>query len=942
MEGKVGTDQQSLETAVAQIAPSNALPRQLFEAAVQFLTYYGESAVLSAWVRDVLMAEGRPGSPHVGKPEVTVIIPCHNYGKYLNECVQSVLCQSFRAWEIIIINDGSTDATHEVVQELLSNYPEHTIRYYQQECQGIVQPRNRGATLACGEFILPLDADDIIAPNFLEKTVAVLRNRPELGYVSTKALFFGSVNKIWPAQPFYPLALLVTNQQTNTTLYRKRMWQDVGGYDERMIHGYMDWEFWIRCTKKGWMGKQLNEPLFFYRRKLDSVVMRAKKRDSAIKEQIIRLHPELYDLAMLPQLRDALQTPNWIPPELLRNPLPIHNYHRGRAATELAQWLGSNSQRARSTAGLSRTQQALKILGHILPEFVPLFQKAVANDSIASNKFHPMAAHFLSKVRKLLSLGSKEKALEMSIILVSAHPLEPEAIVLLLQTLAACGKLVQALEAAKYFCALLAWPKDVTQFYAACLHAWAQHEADPYFTLGLLEGAALLAPHDGEIVAALAEQRARLRVPCLALEAEGEGPAPIWYVTDGFGYGVGGVNGVSQAKSMTLSSLLQGADGRQVCVVLPLRPELPEAMAEFARHLHQIFGEGGFHWPRWVATIEDNSAPMEGQAPFFAGSQQPVCPAGPAPACLVVEGVRLEAHDYLELLHLPRHWPRVFVHHTSPDQFRNRYTDTDVLPNALRALKSYKNCVCVSANVMEEWRQLDGLGDKIWTHIPNCAREDEVEKLRQQEPQALRRALQLPDTGFLVLCLASVQWRKGQDILLAHLAEVLHHLPDACFIFVGPILHQWGGRAIVDTACRQFSTRRVQFLGARKNALEYVQAMDCLVLPSREEALPLTILEAMAMGKPCVASDVNGIPELVEPGITGLLFSHTIPRDLAKYLIRLGQDADLRRVMGAHARQRYVNHFARVHHVRRWRMLLADITSATPAAQHNTFPICIS
>jgi len=926
MDSRIDAQRQGLEAAVAKAAASGAWPRRLFEASVAFLKHNGESSILATWIKDVQLAEGQPAPPHDGPPEVSVIIPCHNYGAYLRECVQSVLCQSFRAWEAILINDGSTDDTHEVAQDILASHPGHAIRYYRQECKGIVQPRNRGVTVARGEFILPLDADDLIAPRFLERTVAVLRERPELGYVSTKTLFFGSANKIWPSDPFFPLALLVTNQQTNTTLYRKRMWQDVGGYDGRMIHGYMDWEFWIRCTKLGWIGEQIDEPLFFYRRKADSVVMRAKKRDATIKEQILRLHPDLYDLAALPHLPEALNSPNWIAPELLRNPLPIRQRPHAPATAGLSHWLSSVRRPSPNPAGPSLRCQVLEVLGQLLPDVAPLLLKAAASDPEPGNAFAPMAAHFTGKVRQLLAHDSKDKALEMAAMLVAASPLEPGAAMLLLQTLAACGKLAQALETAKFYGSLLGWPRDIARFLAVCLHTWARHEADPYAALGLLTGAALLAPQDADIAAALAAQQERLRLPAPATpEAQEAQPAPIWYVTDCFGYGAGGVNGVSQAKFMTLSSLLQGADGRDVCVVLPLRPDLPEALAEFARYLGRIHSEGGLRWPRWLPTVGSETAiqaPQAGET-RFTGAERPLVPTGPAPACLVVEGVRLDAHAALERLGLPHDCPRVFVQHASPDQYNFTDAGTDKLSRAVQALAGYEHCVCVSATVMEQWRRLEGPSGKVWTHIPNCAREEDIADLRETDPLALRRALGLPETGFVALCLASVQLRKGQDILLAQLAEVFQHVPGACFVFVGPILPQWGGETIVETARKHFSPTQVRFCGVRKNALDYVQAADCLVLPSREEALPLTILEAMAVGRPCVASDVNGIPELVDHGVTGLLFSHDAPEDLARHLIRLGQDADLRRTMGEQARQRYRAHFARAQHVRRWRSLLA-------------------
>ena len=237
--------------------------RNLYKEAAVFLKYGGESDVLTSWIINHHMSSGQLEIPYGKEPAISVIVPCHNYGVYLKDCIYSVIMQTFTAWELIIVNDGSTDTTHEVALRILAEFPSHYISYVNQPHSGIVQPRNRGVGMARGEYILPLDADDMIAPRFLEKTHALLSSRPDLGFVSTKALFFGDINKVWPRADFNPQQLFIKNQQGNTTLYRKEMWKDVGGYTESMIHGYMDWEFWIKCVKNGWTGEQIDERYIF-------------------------------------------------------------------------------------------------------------------------------------------------------------------------------------------------------------------------------------------------------------------------------------------------------------------------------------------------------------------------------------------------------------------------------------------------------------------------------------------------------------------------------------------------------------------------------------------------------------------------------------------------------------------------------------------------------
>lgn len=114
------------------------------------------------------------------KPQVSVIIPAYNSAKYLAEAIASVLEQTYTDYEIIVINDGSTDNTREAIEPFLDR-----IRYFEQENQGVSATRNRGIYLARGELIAFLDADDIFMPHKLEHQVAIFESQPEIGIVNS-------------------------------------------------------------------------------------------------------------------------------------------------------------------------------------------------------------------------------------------------------------------------------------------------------------------------------------------------------------------------------------------------------------------------------------------------------------------------------------------------------------------------------------------------------------------------------------------------------------------------------------------------------------------------------------------------------------------------------------------------------------------------------------
>ena len=104
-------------------------------------------------------------------PVITVVIPCHNDGKFIDEAVDSVLCQTFQDFEIIIINDGSTD---EFTNELLKTYSKPKTKVFTILNQGPSIARNIAIEKAKGRYILPLDADDRIFPNYLEKAFKII------------------------------------------------------------------------------------------------------------------------------------------------------------------------------------------------------------------------------------------------------------------------------------------------------------------------------------------------------------------------------------------------------------------------------------------------------------------------------------------------------------------------------------------------------------------------------------------------------------------------------------------------------------------------------------------------------------------------------------------------------------------------------------------------
>ncbi|MCX8042728.1 MAG: glycosyltransferase, partial [Desulfobacterota bacterium] len=230
-------------------------------------------------------------------PLVSVVVPCYNHGAYLRECVESIVRQSFQNFEIIIVNDGSTDDSLGVARQLMREYPDHRIRILDQPHSG--QPaiaRNNGIAAALGKYILSLDADDWILPDALAGMVAAAdaRDGSEVvayGYMQK----FGVKNNVWPTGPCNRNILPRQNQLPNASLYRKSLWEKIGGYNQN-VPGYEDWDFWIRASQAGAEFICLDRICIMYRTtESTSMLDRAAARHEHNVAHIIMNSPALYD-----------------------------------------------------------------------------------------------------------------------------------------------------------------------------------------------------------------------------------------------------------------------------------------------------------------------------------------------------------------------------------------------------------------------------------------------------------------------------------------------------------------------------------------------------------------------------------------------------------------------------------------------------------------------
>jgi len=202
-------------------------------------------------------------------PKVSVIIPCYNQGTYLVEAVDSVLAQTFQDFEILVVDDGSTD--RETVAILKgSAWPK--ARVIRTENQGLSAARNTGVREAQGAYILPLDADDKIGKGYLEDAVRILDRHPEIGIVYCEASYFGVKGGRWDLPEYSLDKILNHNVIFCTALFRKADWEAVGGYNVNMVYGWEDWDFWLSLIHRGLKVYRIPKVHFYYRLREVSMV----------------------------------------------------------------------------------------------------------------------------------------------------------------------------------------------------------------------------------------------------------------------------------------------------------------------------------------------------------------------------------------------------------------------------------------------------------------------------------------------------------------------------------------------------------------------------------------------------------------------------------------------------------------------------------------------
>jgi glycosyltransferase involved in cell wall biosynthesis len=227
-------------------------------------------------------------------PILSIIIPCYNSESTLEATLESVLNQDFQDWEAIIVNDGSKDRTNEIALKWVEK--DNRFQYYSKQNEGLGKTRNFGINKAKGIYILPLDSDNLVDKDFVHTALQVFNNNANIGVVHGYAEYFGERKGLWKVEDFNLKEILVRNYIDACAIYKKELWQKVGGYDENMPYqGHEDWEFWIALSNENAIFHNLHKISFKYFVSNTSMI-RSFTDDMVLanEDYVVKKHSKLY------------------------------------------------------------------------------------------------------------------------------------------------------------------------------------------------------------------------------------------------------------------------------------------------------------------------------------------------------------------------------------------------------------------------------------------------------------------------------------------------------------------------------------------------------------------------------------------------------------------------------------------------------------------------
>jgi glycosyltransferase involved in cell wall biosynthesis len=221
------------------------------------------------------------------KKQLSVIIPCYNHGAYIHEALESIYhSDQDGICEILIINDGSTD---QETNEILSKIDDKNVTVIFQENGGLANARNKGVEIATCDYVLMLDADNKITPDFISTFQKLLSEKSEFDMLHGDAMFFGEKLGVFKSGPLAIFKIFQKNYIDACSVIKKETLIELGKYDSEMPYmGWEDWDLWIRMALQNKKTIYVEKIFFYYRYLNTSMIRTIGHKENETKEFLIK------------------------------------------------------------------------------------------------------------------------------------------------------------------------------------------------------------------------------------------------------------------------------------------------------------------------------------------------------------------------------------------------------------------------------------------------------------------------------------------------------------------------------------------------------------------------------------------------------------------------------------------------------------------------------
>jgi glycosyltransferase involved in cell wall biosynthesis len=259
-----------------------------------------------------------PPAPNTEPGLVSAVVPFYNMAQFVEETVTSIFASDYPRVEIVIVDDGSTqESAREVLERLQATHPER-LRVVRQANQGLATARNTGVEAANGQYVILVDADDQIEPDYLRRAIDVLERYDNVQIVFSWERYFEASQDIFPGWNFEFPYLLAHNQTCPVCVVDRAAWLRFGRNKPTFVYNFEDYESWIAMVAAGCGGVCLHAPLTRYRIRRDGLWQGSTRAQHLyLHEQILREHPKLFqqygpELFALQNANGSAQT--WLKP----------------------------------------------------------------------------------------------------------------------------------------------------------------------------------------------------------------------------------------------------------------------------------------------------------------------------------------------------------------------------------------------------------------------------------------------------------------------------------------------------------------------------------------------------------------------------------------------------------------------------------------------------